>query len=54
LKDSYLLPALQGDFEARAGRPDLAERHYRDALDKSENSPVRAFLAEQISACSSG
>jgi RNA polymerase sigma-70 factor (ECF subfamily) len=54
LKDSYLLPALQGDFEARAGRPDLAERHYRDALDKSENSPVRAFLADQISACSIG
>ena len=54
LKDSYLLPALQGDFEARAGRPDLAERHYQDALDKSENSPVRAFLADQISACSIG
>ncbi len=54
LKDSYLLPALQGDFEVRAGRPDLAARHYRAALDKSENSPVRAFLADQISACSIG
>lgn len=54
LRDSYLLPALQGDFEVRAGRPDLAARHYRAALDKSENSPVRAFLTDQISACSIG
>lgn len=54
LRDSYLLPALQGDFEARAGRSDVAAQHYRAALDKSENSPVRAFLADQISACSIG
>lgn len=54
LRDSYLLPALQGDFEARAGRPDVAAAYYRTALDKSENSPVRAFLADQISACSIG
>jgi len=54
LRDSYLLPALQGDFESRAGRPDVAAAYYRTALDKSENSPVRAFLADQINACSIG
>ena len=54
LRGSYLLPALQGDFEARAGRPSAAADHYRKALDRIETGPIRRFLADQITACSIG
>jgi RNA polymerase sigma-70 factor (ECF subfamily) len=45
------LPAALGELEFRAGRPESARRHFRDALRLARNPAERRFLQQREIAC---
>lgn len=51
LRDSYLLPALLGDFHRRAGRASEAAAYYKRAVGLSQTGPVQEFLIGQMELC---
>jgi len=44
-------PAALGELELRAGRPDPARRHFRDAVRLARNPAERRFLEQRARAC---
>lgn len=47
----YLLYAVMGEFEARLGRPAAAAGHFRKALDLTDSTSERQFLARRMHQC---
>jgi RNA polymerase sigma factor (sigma-70 family) len=45
------LHAAFGEFESRAGRPDLAREHFRAALALARNEMERSFLSQRLRSC---
>jgi RNA polymerase sigma-70 factor (ECF subfamily) len=45
--------AALGEFEFRAGRPELARQHFRAALVLARNPAERRFLEQRVRACES-
>jgi RNA polymerase sigma-70 factor (ECF subfamily) len=51
LRDYHLLPATLGALWLRAGHPERAAGHYREALTKPCSEPTRRFLLRQLGRC---
>ena len=51
LRDYHLLPAALGALWLRAGRPDTAAEHYREAIRRPTSEPNRRFLERQLDRC---
>jgi RNA polymerase sigma-70 factor, ECF subfamily len=51
LRDYHLLPATLGALWLRAGHPERAAGHYREALTKPCSAPTRRFLLRQLDRC---
>jgi RNA polymerase sigma-70 factor (ECF subfamily) len=51
LRDYHLLPASLGALWLRAGKPERAAEHYREALAMRCSAPARRFLERQLARC---